>query len=178
MLVAVSVVILAVVYTRFTAVTIHINRVLYFMSVADARGLVMYLYSSGAWSFAASLGITALQALAPLLSKAAVIDANSSFWGSLPAFFLSVAGFVIGSLYAYAAGSVFGSIVSSQINCRMERVERFASRYGHYTVLLFYALPFPPLGFISYLAGLLVLDIKKFLPACILGQILGYFWCL
>lgn len=178
MLLVITVVVLAVVYARFAVAAIHINRVLYFMSVGDARGLVMYLYCSGAWSLAVFPGIAALQALAPLLSKAAVIGAGNSFWGGLPAFFLSVAGFVAGSLYAYAAGLVLGLIPSNLAWFRAERAESFISGYGHYAALLFYAIPFPPLGLVSYLAGFLALDIKKFLLACIIGQILGYFWCL
>jgi len=171
---------LALFYLCWADFAINFNRLLGMLVYGDAKGLSMYFKQAGQWgAVPLAFGVGMLQGLVPPVPPEVVARANSSFFGPLPGFLLSAAGYFSGAAAAVAIGRLVNRLISRLVARRSQGDLKFAP--SGLTVRIILAVVIAgscvlPIGWLRlafYLAGLAGITWSVYLPAAGGGIILS-----
>jgi uncharacterized membrane protein YdjX (TVP38/TMEM64 family) len=155
-------------YILFPVFQTDINRTIGKLNMDDSKGLLIFLYGQQDASAAWGVLIMAEQTLAPFLSKGAAVAALLKYFGIPLGMLLCTAGIAFGLLATFCIARAAVSLIRKSIN--LDPLEDLADRFGMPAVFIISLIPFWPSAMSGYLAGLAGMEIKKYLPAAVLGQ--------
>ena len=147
------------------------NEALAVVTSGDLQRVRDWLQEFGPWSLAVILGILIVQPLLlvvpSVLMMVVAVLAYGPLWGGL----LALGGSTLAALVGYAIGWALSPVtVDHLIGEQTERqIEGYVERYGFWAVAIFRVSPVLSTDAISVVAGLLEMNLWRYLAATVLG---------
>lgn len=165
--------VLAGVYFLVPSFAHQVNTAAGIMSLADIKGMRIFIKGFGVWAPVVSMGLMVLQALAAPLPAFVITFANAWIFGWVMGAVYSWAGAMVGASICYFIAKAYGRpLVEKLVGKKsLEMTDRFFESYGRYSVIIARLIPVVPFDIISYAAGLTTLGFWEFFWATGLGQL-------
>ncbi len=143
------------------------------LSMADIKGMRMFIYSYGIWGPIVSMGLMVLQALAAPLPAFVITFANAWIFGWVKGAIYSWTGAMIGASICYYIAKAYGRpLVEKMVGKKsLTMTDSFFEKYGRHSVMIARLIPIVPFDIISYAAGLTTMGFLEFFWATGLGQL-------
>lgn len=124
--------------------------------------------------------IVVLESIVPILPLGVFVAFNFSAYGVLEGFLISYVATCFGCMLAYYLSSVMLSVYVRKKEKENKKISTFTKRFRKIkfsNLVLIIALPFSPAFLINITAGIIKMDLKKFIPALLVGKLsIIYFW--
>lgn len=151
------------------------------LSLADIKGMRIYLHGFGFWAPLVSMALMVFQAIAAPLPAFVITFANAWIFGWVMGAVYSWSGAMIGAALCYWIAKAYGRPMVEKLIGRksLETTDKFFDKYGRHSIMIARLLPIVPFDIISYAAGLTTIGFWEFFWATGIGQLpatLVYSW--
>lgn len=141
---------------------------------SDRERMRQVIESAGPVAPAVFVLLLVVQAVLAPLPAPAVATAGGYLFGTLPGFFLTWLGVLLGGVLCFALSRILGRRFVER-STRLKGLDRYVEEHGAITVFVLRLIPVVSFDAISYAAGLTGLSFWKFLLATALGMAPGTF---
>ncbi len=124
--------------------------------------------------------IVVLESIIPILPLGVFVAFNFSAYGIFEGFLISYIATCFGCMLAYYLSSIMLSIYVRKKESESKKIANLTKKFRNIkfsNLVLIIALPFSPAFLINITAGIIKMDLKKFVPALLIGKLsIIYFW--
>lgn len=132
------------------------------------------------YGFLAGAFIVMLESMIPVLPLGVFVAFNFNAYGVVLGFLISYISTIFGCLMASSFSNKLFGVYFRKKSSDYEKLEKLTNKFKKIkfvNLVLIIALPFSPAFLINISAGLVKMDLKKFVPALLIGKIsIIYFW--
>lgn len=132
------------------------------------------------FGFVSGFFLIVLESIVPVLPLGLFVAFNFSAYGMVPGFVLSYLSTIVGCILAYyLSDKLFGMYVKKKMDelVQFKKIVLMLKKIELPKLVLIMALPFSPAFLINIAAGIIKLDIKKFVASLFIAKVsIVYFW--
>ena len=132
------------------------------------------------FGFVSGFFLIVLESIVPVLPLGLFVAFNFSAYGMVPGFVLSYLSTIVGCIVAYyLSDKLFGMYVKKKMDelVQFKKIVLMLKKIELPKLVLIMALPFSPAFLINIAAGIIKLDIKKFVASLFIAKVsIVYFW--
>lgn len=132
------------------------------------------------FGFVSGFFLIVLESIVPVLPLGLFVAFNFSAYGMGPGFVLSYLSTIVGCIVAYyLSDKLFGMYVKKKMDelIQFKKIVLMLKKIELPKLVLIMALPFSPAFLINIAAGIIKLDIKKFVASLFIAKVsIVYFW--